>query len=98
MSNIGTRLKQIRKLINKSQKELADELSLTKQAISNIETEKCLPSISLLDKLLVKYNININYVISGVGEAFNSNSNSYKEIRKTLMKEVEKFLDERGIS
>ncbi len=98
MSNIGTRLKQIRKLINKSQKELADELMLTKQAISNIETGKCLPSVSLLDKLLVKYNININYVISGIGEIFVTNNTSYKEIRKSLMEEVEKFLDERGIS
>ena len=41
MNKIGLRIREIRRLLNKSQQELADELNITKQAISNVENGKC---------------------------------------------------------
>lgn len=98
MEHIGIRIKNIRKLLNKSQEQLAAELNLTKQAISNIETSKSLPSMALLSKLLVDYDVNLNYVVSGMGDIFLSNEKSYKTLRSSLLKEVEQFLDSRGIN
>lgn len=97
MENIGIRIKNIRKLLNKSQEQLAAELNLTKQAISNIETSKSLPSMALMSKLLVDYDVNLNYVVSGMGDIFLTNEKTYKTLRKSLIKEVEQFLDSRGI-
>lgn len=97
MQDIGNRIKKIRKLLNKSQEELALELGLTKQAISNIENSKSLPSISLLSKLLVNFDVNLNYVIGGKDSYFVSNQNDYSKLKNSLMKEVEEFLDSKGI-
>ena len=97
MEHIGTRIKNIRKLLNKSQEELAKELNVTKQAISNIENSKSSPSIGLLSKLLIDYDINLNYIISGMGDIFISKEKTYQNLRQSLIKEVELFLDTKGI-
>ena len=97
MEHIGIRFKNIRKLLKKSQDELAVELGITKQAISNIENAKSMPGLSLLSKLLIDYGINLNYVISGVGDIFIEKEKTYKTLRTSLIEEVERLLDSRGI-
>ena len=97
MENIGFRIKQVRTLIGMSQQALADEVKLTKQAISNIENQKCAPSITLLSKLLIDYNVNLNFIIAGKGSIFIDDEKTAASIRKTIISEVEKMLDARGI-
>lgn len=97
MENIGNRIKNIRKILNKSQGELAQECGLTKQAISNIENSKSLPSIALLSKLLFDYGININYIIGGTGETFIDKEKTYDSLREAILKDVDHFLTCRGI-
>ena len=97
MENIGIRFKNVRKLLKKSQDELAMELGITKQAISNIENTKSMPGLALLSKLLVDYDVNLNYIISGIGEIFIEKEKTYKALRNSLIKEVEQLLDSRGI-
>ena len=97
MKNIGSRIKKVRQLLKKSQQELADELKVTKQAISNVETDKCAPSITLLSKLLLDYNINLNYLIGAKGSVYINDDKSSKTIRASILKEVEKMLSDRGI-
>lgn len=97
MQEIGNRIKKIRRLLNKSQEELALDLGLTKQAISNIENSKSLPSISILSKLLVNFNVNLNYLIGGIDGCFVADDKNFSELKKSLMKEVEEFLDSKGI-
>ena len=97
MEQIGKRIKNVRKLLNKSQEELAKELNVTKQAISNIENSKSAPSISLLSKLLIDYDININYILSGLGDVFVTKEKTYQSLRQSLIKEVELFLDTKGL-
>ena len=95
----GLRIKKVRQLLNLSQQELADKLSITKQAISNIETGKSSAGLNLLSKLLIDYNVNLNYVIGGVGDIFLADGNSEfnNSVKNSILKEVEKMLDERGI-
>ncbi len=97
MKEIGARIKKIRKILKKSQEDLANDLGITKQAVSNIENSKSLPSIQLLSKLLLDYNINLNYIIAGIGSCVLKDSDSFSELKASLMKEVEEFLDMKGI-
>lgn len=97
MKLIGNRFKQIRKLLSKSQEQLATELDVTKQAISNIETCKSFPSIQLLYKLCHDYDVNINYLLTGNGEIFVIKEKTYQSLRNTLIQEVENILNVRGI-
>ncbi len=97
MNKVGQRIKKIRNLLNMSQEELASVAGITKQAISNIENSKSLPSLNMLRQLSVNYNIDLNYVISGIGSYFISQNGDYSKLKETLMKEVESFLDSKGI-
>ncbi len=96
-STVGTRFKKIRKILDMSQEELASFLNVTKQAISNIENSKSLPSITVMAKLAKEYDINLNYLIAEIGEVVLTKDKNYKSIRDLLMEEVNKFLDERGV-
>lgn len=97
MENIGERFKSIRKILNISQDEFAQSLGITKQAISNIEHSKSMPSVGTMDKLLSKFDINLNYLISGIGNIFNNQQEIYKSLRSQLLSEVEAMLDAKGI-
>ena len=97
METIGERVKKIRKLLNKSQEELAVDLGLTKQAISNIENSKSMPSVTMLSKLLLNFDVNLNYLIGAKGGYFTTNQDDFSKLKSSLMKEVEEFLDSKGI-
>lgn len=88
MENIGLRFKEIRKLVKKSQEALAKELGITKQAISNIETAKSLPSIPILVKLTQNFEINLNFLIAGIGTPFLEDKKTYESICNSLMSEI----------
>ena len=97
--NVGNRIKKVRQMLNKSQQELADELGVTKQAISNIETGKSAPGLNLLNKLLFDYGVNLNYIIGGLGNILVDKDNSVgNSLKESILNEVEKMLEERGIS
>ncbi len=98
MKNLGLRLKKIRKQIGCSQDEFAAKLGVTKQAISNIENSKSAPSVNILSKLALDYNINLNYLIIGKGSVYSLDENSTNSIKKSILKEVENMLKEKGIS
>lgn len=94
----GLRIKKVRQLLSKSQQELADELNITKQAISNIETGKSAAGLNLLSKLLIDYGVNLNYIIGGVGNIFLKDEKVSDSLKQSILSEVEKMLVERGIS
>ncbi len=98
MDKIGQRMKMVRKILNKSQMTLAKELSISKQAVSNIENSKSMPSIPILSKLLIDFNVNINYLLSGEGEMFVHSELKEISLKDTILQEVEKYLDNRGIA
>lgn len=97
MQFIGIRLKNIRKLLNKSQDDLAKALNITKQGVSNIETGKSLPGIAIVHKLCVEFDVNLNYLIAGQGETFTVKEKTYQSLRDALINEVETILNARGI-
>lgn len=63
IQKIGTYLKEIRKICNYTQEELAGELSVSRQAVSKWETGQAAPDIEMLIKLSSIYGITINEII-----------------------------------
>ena len=98
-NTVGSRFKYVRKMLNMSQEMLANILDITKQAVSNIENSKSMPSIQIMSKLAIKYSINLNYLVAGIGDMYiNTNNENYKNLRQTLLDEVDNYLKARGIS
>lgn len=62
---IGKLIKELRKNNNLTQKDLADSLGVTYQAVSKWENGKNIPDISILKELSNKYNIDINDLLEG---------------------------------
>ena len=56
---IGERLKELRKLNNLSQEQVAKELNITRQAISKWETDKTMPDIENIILLSKLYNVSL---------------------------------------
>ena len=62
MDNFGEIIKDIRKKNNLTQKELADKLYVTYQAVSKWENNKSIPDISILQNISKMFNIDLNYL------------------------------------
>ena len=60
MNDFGKIIKKIRKNNNLTQKELADKLFVTYQAVSKWENNKSIPDIAILQKISELYNIDLN--------------------------------------
>ena len=79
MSTLAVKLKALRKNAKLTQKELTDELSLKKTAISNIENRNMEPPLDTLLKLSQFFNVSIDFL---VGNIDNSESKNIKESLK----------------
>lgn len=60
MNDFGKIIKEIRKNNNLTQKELADKLFVTYQAVSKWENNRSIPDIAILQKISELYNIDLN--------------------------------------
>ncbi len=67
---IGSRLKEIRKILRLNQMEIADELHVSNTYISDIETGKVNPSHTFFFKLSFVFNVSLDYLYHGLGEMF----------------------------
>lgn len=65
MEQIGSIIKDIRKKNNLTQNEFASILGVTFQAVSKWENDKSIPDITILKDISNKFNVDLNYLISG---------------------------------
>ena len=79
---IGSRLKDIRKYLRLTQKELAEKLDISDGYISDIEKGKKKPGRDLLEKLIERFNVNISYLFEGKGEYFYKSGQDQNEDTK----------------
>ncbi len=97
METQGERIKKIRLQLNMQQDKFGEGIGVTKQFISNIERDIGFLSSDKLTNLLLNYNVNINYLLAGIGEMF---LNSYQldeakfenKIQEVVLKMKEKGL------
>ena len=72
---IGKFIKDIRKKNNLTQKELAEKLGVTYQAVSKWENGKNIPDISLIKQISKEFNIDISDILEG--EIIKEKKNNY---------------------
>ena len=83
---VGKNIRKYRKNKNMTQDDLAEKLSVTRQAISNWETEKTQPDIETLQKISQTLEVSIEEIIYGAkreGKAV-MNNNTVKKVTKGL--------------
>ena len=89
---VGGRIAKLRKSHNMTQKQLADELSVTYKAVSKWETGAGLPDIAMLPALASVFNVSVDEIVSDSPNNENkedSNSNKDNRIR-TLRRYIRK--------
>ena len=69
-NELGSRIKQIRKGLNLTQRELAERLNVTPPTISEIESGRYNPSIEFLIRLNKEFNVNLYYLLLGEGQMY----------------------------
>ena len=74
---IGKFIKKIREDNNLTQKELADKLGVTFQAVSKWENGKNVPDISILKEMSKMFNINIDEILEGEIKSKEQSKNKY---------------------
>ncbi len=70
---VGKRLRQIRERLSLTIGKLGEETGVSVGYISDFENGNKLPSSKFLTSLLLKYNISIDYIISGKGQVSRAN-------------------------
>lgn len=76
---VGERISKLRKSHNMTQKQLADELSVTYKAVSKWETGVGLPDIAMLPALASALNVSVDEIVSG-----SSNDENKKDSQNNL--------------
>jgi transcriptional regulator with XRE-family HTH domain len=74
MENISLRLKGFREHLGYSQKDFSDILSIERVAYNKIENGTKKPGNDIYTPLYEKFNLNLNWLITGEGEMFLPNS------------------------
>jgi transcriptional regulator with XRE-family HTH domain len=90
--DIGTRIKTIRENLDLTQTEFGKAFNLTKQTILNYEKGYRFPDESFLINLILKYKINCNWLLTGLGDIY-TDSNEGNEKEKLLKNLVPQLKD-----
>ena len=73
--SIGDRFKEIRKMLEFNQRKFASELGISQTHISSIELGKDQPSSSLIRLVCMQYNLNEDWLVTGVGTPIKETAN-----------------------
>ena len=95
MQSIGSRIKKIRQELNLSQEEFGRFFNTGKSYISAVENNKSQLSVESLVKLLVNHNVNINFILAGIGQPFLPQP--FEQVQDELTQKVEEILKQKGI-
>lgn len=103
MQTEGERIKLIRNSIKgMSQQKMADFFGFSRTYLSSIENDKDQLSRKHLSKLLLTYNVNINFVLEGIGSMFigefDVKEKITPELQQIVKDEVKSLLSEYGLT
>lgn len=70
LNEIGSRLREVRKTLKITQKNIAEACGISGSSISEAEIGKIRPSSILLFYLASVHNVNINFIFTGRGSMF----------------------------
>ena len=67
-SELGNRLKEVRKIMSLNQEQFAKDIGISRAHVSNMENGNDNPSSALLKLICMKYNIEESWLINGDGD------------------------------
>lgn len=79
-----------------SQDEFGKKLKVSKQYVSNLEADRNILNNEKLVLLLTDLNVNINFILDGIGEPFIQLSDD-KENRRNILNDIETVLRNHGL-
>ncbi|MFA6988701.1 MAG: helix-turn-helix transcriptional regulator [Candidatus Gastranaerophilaceae bacterium] len=99
MSTEGKRIKEIRKILGFTQKEFAEILGFRESFMSSVENDRNLLNHGKQLLLLQNYDVNINYILAGIGDPFltKQDKESNNELKKNVQELIEEELKKRGL-
>ncbi len=86
---IGKRIKAIRKALGLRQEDFAKEIDFSCSFLSEAENAKYKPGLRFYNNILQKYNVNLNYLLTGKGEMFNKTKETEEMPAKKLFGPIE---------
>ena len=95
MTTQGKRFKKIRQALGLSQDDFASFFDATKSYISLLENDKSKLSVDNLIKLLLNYNVNLNYLLGGIGDMFIPAQ--FEQVQDDLVLRVREILRSEGV-
>lgn len=93
MTNIGERIKRLRKESKLNQKDFSKSIGITQGALSEIENNNTKPSIDTIVAISEKFKISTNWLLTGKEIELNSTDDSLAEYIK-----LGKELKEKGFT
>lgn len=97
MTTMGLRIKQVRNELHLKQEEFAKHFGFSRAFLSAIEKDKSKLSVDNLTKLLVDFNVSINYILAGVGSIFVKNEDENEKIKSMLKQMLDTEMEKRGL-
>lgn len=97
METQGERIKKIRLDLRLSQYKFGEGLGITKQFVSNVENGIAYLSNEKLTSLILTYNVNVNYVLTGKGEVFLDSDKKEEDKLENKIQEVVLKMKEKGL-
>ncbi|MCP4129448.1 MAG: helix-turn-helix transcriptional regulator [bacterium] len=93
LKEISKRLKTVRKSLEKTQQEFADEVGLSKGFISKIEAGIQQPSAHFLSQMSETYDISVDWLLFGYGEMIANPGNDSSAKLTPELEELRQLLD-----
>lgn len=85
--NFGKKLKKIRKSLNITQLELANEMEVSQRTISHYEKDESHPDIITLCRLAHAFNMSVEHLM---GYDASKDEGAFKELRATTLAYIER--------
>jgi transcriptional regulator with XRE-family HTH domain len=97
MSSMGTRIKQVRNELHLKQEDFARHFGFSRAFLSAIEQDKCKLSVDNITKLLIDFNVNINFILAGIGDIFIKKEDENEKIKTMLKQMIDEEMKYRGM-
>ncbi len=93
----GGKLHEIRKKLNLSQEEIAAQTNTSYRAYTSYERGDRKPSFEFLENLVIKFNVNLNWLIANTGEPFETKQELQQNFKNEILSEVKEMLIKEGV-
>ena len=93
----GGKLHEIRKKLNLSQEEIAAQTNTSYRAYTSYERGDRKPSFEFLENLVIKFNVNLNWLIANTGKPFETKQELQQNFKNEILSEVKEMLIKEGV-